>query len=229
MTRESFKIYNEVFDMSTLKSLEKLRNTYFKELDYCISTGKEANVFRAKSETGYVVVKIFRTYTTNFERMDKYIRGDPRFAKVKHKRHQLVYQWCGKEYRNLIKSYNLGISVPKPYAYRKNIIVMELIGHKGNPSLLIKDTEIRESQKYYEKIIDYMVKMYEGGIVHGDLSEFNILDYDNNPVIIDMAQSVLLQHPMAKKLLKKDFHNINKYFKKLGCKTVSFKEAVKDF
>lgn len=227
MTKEAFKVRNEVFDASTLRVLDKFRHEYFEELEHCISTGKEANVFRAKTKKGYVAVKIFRTYTTSFERMSDYIIGDPRFLRIKKSRHNLVYLWCRKEFKNLSRASILGISVPKPYAVRKNVIVMEFIGEHGNPAPLLKDVNVKNPQKWYDSLMNSIKKMYEGRLVHADLSEFNVLVFKKRPVIIDMAQSVLIEHPNAINFLKKDVNNINNFFKR-KCKIISWNDFKKE-
>jgi len=159
--------------------------------------------------------------------MNKYIEGDPRFNRVRRKKHSLVYLWCRKEFRNLSKAYNLGINVPKPFTFRKNVIIMEFFGEEGNPSPLIKDTVLKNYQKWYDSIMKSVKKLYLGGLVHADLSEFNILSFKNRPVIIDMAQSVLKEHPKAMQFLKKDVININNYFKK-RCKVICWEEFIKN-
>lgn len=226
MAKELFKVYNEVFDNRTLRVLEKFRNEYFDEIEYCISTGKEANVFRASTKTGFVAVKIFRTYTSSFDKMTDYIIGDPRFKAIKKKKHEIVNVWCKKEFRNLSKAYESGVSVPKPMAFKNNVLVMEFIGENSIPSRLIKDIIINNPQEYYDKIIINVKKLYKANLIHADLSEFNILDYKNKPVLIDMGQSVLKEHPNSMIFLKKDIHNINKFFEKKA-KIINFEEFKK--
>lgn len=227
MTKEIFKIYNEVFDQSTLRVLNKFRHEYYEEIESCISTGKEANVFRAITKKGYAAVKIFRTYTSSFDNMAEYIRGDPRFYKVSRNKHNLVRLWCRKEFRNLTKAYEIGIPVPKPYVARNNVLIMEFIGEREVPALLLKDVELTNPQTWYDTIMEYVKKLYKGGLVHADLSEFNILVYKNHPVFIDMAQSVLLEHPKSVKFLKKDVENLNNYFKH-NCSVKTFDEFMEE-
>lgn len=225
MVKEAFRVYNEVFDQSTLKVLNKFRGEYYDEIEYCISTGKEANVFRASTKKGFVAVKVFRTYTSNFDRIKEYMIGDPRFSRLKKGKHQLVYLWTKKEFRNLNKAYKLGVFVPKPFVFKKNVVIMEFIGEKGQASPLLKDYKMKKPLKWYNTIIENMKRLYKGGLVHADLSEFNILSYKNRPVLIDMAQSVLTEHPRAREFLKKDFKNINKFFKR-KCKTINWKDFI---
>jgi RIO kinase 1 len=159
--------------------------------------------------------------------MKDYILGDPRFSSIKKSRHNLVYIWCKKEFRNLSKAASLGISVPKPFVSMKNVLVMELIGEDGNPAPLIRETEVDNWQNCYDTIINYVKKMYKGGLVHADLSEFNVLYFKKRPVIIDMAQAVLLEHPRAMEFLKKDVMHLNNFFKS-KCKIVEWDDLNKE-
>jgi len=227
MTKEEYKVRNEVFDRSTIKVLDKFRKEYYEEMEDCISTGKEANVFKATTKKGFVAIKIFRTYTSSFDNMNDYITGDPRFTSVKRKKHDLVYQWCKKEFRNLSKAYELGIFVPRPFVCLKNVIIMEFIGDNGVAAPLLKDVRLDNYQKMYDEIIKIMVKLFnEANLIHADLSEFNILYYNKRPIIIDMAQSVLKEHPKSMYFLKKDLENINNYFKR-KCKIIEWDDFIK--
>ena len=223
MTKEIFKVFNEVFDGRTLKVLEKMRGENYEELESCVSTGKEANVFRAKTKGGFVAVKIFRMYTSSFDNMSDYIIGDPRFSHVSKKKHEIVYLWAKKEFRNLSKAFEAGVRVPKPLACNKNVLIMEFIGENGMASPLIKDVNIINPQKYYDEIMENVKKLYLANLIHADLSEFNILDYKHKPVFIDMGQSVLREHPNSMIFLRKDIYNVNRFFAR-KCKTVSYEE-----
>ncbi|MDD4352881.1 MAG: serine protein kinase RIO [Candidatus Nanoarchaeia archaeon] len=226
MTKEIFKVYNEVFDNRTLKVLEKMRSENYEELESCISTGKEANVFRATTKNGFVAVKIFRMYTSSFDKMSDYILGDPRFSHVSKKKHEIVYLWAKKEFRNLSKAFEARVRVPKPLACNKNVLIMEFIGDNGMASPLLKDVNLENPQKYYNEIIENMKKLFKANLIHADLSEFNILHYKNKPVFIDMGQSVLREHPNSMNFLKKDIYNVNRFFSR-KCKTITFEEFMK--
>jgi RIO kinase 1 len=68
--------------------------------------------------------------------------------------------------------------------------------------------------------LESIKKLYQrAGIVHSDLSEYNILNYDGEPVIIDIGQAVVKEHPQADEFLRKDIQNVLNWFKKLGVTT----------
>jgi RIO kinase 1 len=149
--------------------------------------------------------------------MEDYMLGDPRFANIRHTQKGIVFAWTQKEFRNLQRAAEVGVRVPEPYDAERNILIMEFIGKDGVAAPRLRDVKLEEPERIYQVIESYMVTLYqEAKLVHSDLSEFNILLYEGEPVIIDMGQSVLLDHPMSREFLVRDVKNVVKYFKKLG-------------
>lgn len=219
------KISQGVFDKSTLTTLYSLSNKgVLDELIGIVSTGKEANVYWGRRGEEEVAVKIYCIEASDFRSMDKYIKGDHRFAKWKNRR-QLIYMWAQKEYSNLLRLYDK-ISCPKPITVEKNILIMSFIGKAGVPAPKLKDLPPLQPKQFLEKTLEYIKVMYKEGIIHGDLSEYNILNYNEEPVLIDLSTGVLLDHPGADELLERDVRNIITYFKKLGIKDKTEKEAI---
>lgn len=221
---EDRKTLDEVFDKSTLLVLYKfISNGHIDTLDYPISTGKEANVFHATTPQGEsVAVKIFRTNTATFRSFMTYIAGDPRFGHVKPNRRDIVYVWAQKEYKNLQRYFEAGVRVPNPIVWRENVLIMDFIGDEGTPAPRLKDVPFEDPAKGYEALIaQYRLGSEGAGLVHGDFSEFNILNQDGTPVVIDVAQAVLSQHPMALDLLARDAKNIAAYFRRQGVKVTA--------
>jgi RIO kinase 1 len=213
---------SEVFDKITLKTLYKLANDrYIHMLNGAISTGKEANVFKGADENdNFVAVKIYRVTTSDFKKMQQYIQGDPRFRVRTTNKRQLVNAWVTKEFRNLQRAAEAGVRVPKPIVAKNNVLVMEFIGdEEGDAALPMRHSNIQDPQELLNKIINNMKLLYQGArLVHGDLSSYNILIQDEEPVIIDISQGMTRDHPIAEELLNRDIDNIIKYFKKLGVK-----------
>jgi RIO kinase 1 len=221
------KIESEVIDRSVLMVIAYMMNRgLIDSLDFPVSKGKEAYVFRAKPgrkvKSDFVAVKIYMIETSRFEHMHDYIRGDPRFRKVGSSKKDIVYAWTKKEFRNLSLCKEAGVHVPEPYFFRNNLLAMEFIGDAENPATpakLLKDVGPPDPKKNFRQIITDMKRMYSAGLVHGDLSEFNILVHGNRLVIIDIGQAVLLDHPMAEEFLRRDVGNVVRFFKKFGIKT----------
>ena len=214
------RVGSEVFDKITLETLYKLANQgYLQILNGAISTGKEANVFKGIDNNGYfVAVKIYRVTTSDFKKMQDYIQGDPRFKVNTNNKRQVINTWVNKEFRNLKRAYEYGVRVPRPIVAKNNILIMEFIGdEEGNPAPLLKNANISNPQNVVEKIIKFVKILYKDAkLVHGDLSGFNILIKDDQPVIIDISQGVVVDHPIAEELLNRDIVNLLKDFKKLG-------------
>lgn len=222
---EKLKVTENVFDEATLKALYTLSNKGIIEaLGGSISTGKEANVFLADGKDHNLAVKIYRITSSTFNSMEDYIMGDPRFRDVRHTKKDLIFAWTKKEYRNLLRAGEVGIKVPKPITTERNILVMEFVGKDEKPYPLLKDVQLDEAsaKKVFDILINYIKKLYEDAeLIHGDLSEYNVLIETElvEPILIDMGQSVTLEHPRADQFLRRDIQNIARHFKKYGIKS----------
>ncbi|WP_321419730.1 serine protein kinase RIO [uncultured Methanomethylovorans sp.] len=222
---ETTKVTDNVFDEATLKALYTLSSKGIIEaLGGPISTGKEANVFLADGKDHSLAVKIYRITSSTFNSMEDYIMGDPRFRDVRHTKKDLIFAWTKKEYRNLLRAGEAGIKVPKPIITERNILVMEFIGKDEKPYPLLKDVQLDEesARKVFDILINYIKKLYEDAeLIHGDLSEYNVLIETEliEPILIDMGQSVTLEHPRADQFLRRDIQNIARHFRKYGIKS----------
>ena len=219
---EDKRVGSEVFDRITLQTLYKLANDgYIHRLNGAISTGKEANVFKGTDENdNFVAVKIYRVTTSDFKKMQTYIQGDPRFRVRTTNKRQLINAWVNKEFRNLQRAVEAGVRVPKPIVAKNNVLVMEFIGDdEGDAALPMRHSTIQNPEELLNKMINNMKLLYvKAGLVHGDLSSYNILIQNGEPVIIDISQGMTRDHPMAEELLDRDIDNIIKDFKKLRVK-----------
>lgn len=214
---DDLKVLESVFDTRTLMNLYTLASKgVIDALGGPVATGKEANVFSAIGGGKDLAIKIYRISTSNFKAMQDYLHGDPRFGSVKGTKKSIVNAWTKKEYRNLLRAEEVGVRVPHVVTMRENILIMEMVGNREHPAPPLKDVNLdpEEAKCVFDKIVEYISVLYNrAGLVHADLSEFNVL-YDGEPVVIDMGQSVTLDHPMARKFLERDIVNIARYFKK---------------
>jgi RIO kinase 1 len=210
----------EVFDQTTrMVVFDMLNSGIFYELNGAVSSGKEAKVYWGTTKEGIdLAVKIYLTSSAEFKKgMHKYIEGDPRFKDVKHDTRSLMTVWAQKEFRNLREAWAAKVRVPKPIAVKSNIVVMEFIGKDGVSAPSLKEQPPMKPEKVYKIIITYVKRLYrKAKIVHGDLSEYNIMMWKGKPVVFDVSQSVSIQHPMAGFMLRRDLENVNKFFKRLG-------------
>ncbi len=210
--QELLKIYQGVFDDYTLKTLTTLASkNLFRTLEFPISTGKEADVYRVKTRDGtFLAAKIYRVETSNFKAMENYLYGDPRFDRIGGGKRRLISIWCQKEFRNLRDAYNAGVRVPFPVKNLNNVLLMEFIGSKeGEPAQTLKAVGTKRPAQLIKELAKFVKIMWtKAKIVHADLSDYNVLIYENKPYIIDIGQAVSFKHPMAKEFLERDLKNL---------------------
>ena len=225
------KTLDEVFDKNTLLLLGKLiSKKIIVSVDFPISTGKEANVFRAISPDGsFLCIKIFRTSTSTFKHLAGYIEGDPRFAHPNKNRRDIIVQWAKKEFKNLQRLNRAGVHCPEPLLQKNNLLLMQYLGSAELPAPQLKSVVIPDPQAVYDQLISDIDLMYhEAGLVHADLSEYNILWWEDSAFIIDAGQAVVHEHPRSLEFLHRDIHNINRFFKKFDISLSSTEKIYSD-
>ena len=202
-----------VFDSRSIDALNRIiKKGIIEAVEFPVSTGKEAVVFRAVSGGKYLAVKIYKIETSSFINRQEYLEGDPRFKLVKKTLSEIVYAFTKKEYKNLQIAEKAGVRAPRPIFQHKNVIVMSFLGRDGVPyPQLYKAKEVRE--EHFWKLVEDVKKLYRAGLVHSDLSEFNVL-LGEEPWMVDFAQGVVLSHPKAREFLKRDISNICSFFSK---------------
>ncbi len=218
-SREEWKIYGNVFDQHTKLVLERLAaQGLFDELKSALALGKEANVFtatpgRKSGKDEDIIVKIYRLENANFKKMLEYLKHDPRYMHTKPDRRATVFAWCQREYRNLLLARE-AIRCPTPLGFKSNVLVMSLIGD-GRPAKPLKDTLPEDPEAFAALVLKDIKALWKRGLVHGDLSAFNILDHDGRPVFIDFSQATTTKAPNATELLERDLKNVATHFRRL--------------
>ena len=217
---EEYEVLEEVFDKSTLMTIYDLMNKHIiEEIFGVVKAGKEARIYWGKDAEGNeIAIKIYLTVSAEFKRGKLiYIEGDPRFAHVKRDTRSLVYAWAQKEFKNLELACAAKVRVPKPIAVKNNVLVMEFIGKNGVSAPLMKDVPPKNPERIYKLLITYLKRLYrKAKLVHGDISEYNVMIWRGRPVLIDVSQAVPIEHPNSEMFLRRDLNNLNRYFKKLG-------------
>ena len=224
MNQEIFKTYKNIFDRFTIKSIwEIITSKKIEGLESPIKIGKESNVFSGLTKYNErVAVKIYRLNTSNFFQMSRYLAMDKN-SKPISQRVQIVTAWARREFVNIKKAYEAGVSVPRPIAVKNNVLVIEFIGSKfpDPPSAVppLKNSCCEDPEEMYGQLIKDVRLLYQKAkLVHGDLSEYNILNKNGVPVIIDLSQAISSDAPLANELLQRDIEKIVKFFNKKGLK-----------
>jgi RIO kinase 1 len=228
---EEYQVIEEVFDRATLMTVYDLMNKGFiEEIHGVVSAGKEARIYWGKDTNGKeIAIKIYLTTSSEFKKgMLPYIEGDPRFHHVRRDTRSLIYAWAQKEFKNLRRAREANVRVPEPVVVEKNVLIMEFIGKDGVRAPLLKETTLKDPEQVFKLLLTYLKRLYsKGSLVHADLSEYNIMVWRGKPVIFDVAQSVLIEHPMADTFLRRDIENLHRYFERLNIDMLSIEEMYK--
>ena len=215
---DQFKVEQSVFDDATLAALYKLvQDGHVEAFGGPVSTGKEANVYEALGEDDYeLAVKIYRINASNFRHMREYLEGDPRFEGIGSDKKAVVLAWTRKEFANLRRARKAGVRVPEPIAVQRNVLVMDLVGHATDRARRLAEVSVENPKTSFEVVREYMRRRYAAGLVHGDLSEYNLIVYDDVLYVIDMGQAATIHHPNADTFLERDCQNIAAFFTRQG-------------
>ena len=221
----------EVFDQSTRMVLYHFLSAgVLNEVNGVVSAGKEARVYWGKTKSGEDrAVKIYLTSSAEFKKgMMMYIEGDYRFKNIKRDTRSLISTWAQKEFRNLDAADKAKVRVPKPIAVDRNIVIMEFIGKDGVSAPRLKEIPPKDTAKTYRQLLTFMRRLYQKAeLVHGDLSEYNLMTWKGKLVMFDMSQSVPTSHPLAQELLNRDITNVNRFFSRQGLNVLANEEIYK--
>ncbi|MFX1337590.1 MAG: serine protein kinase RIO [Promethearchaeota archaeon] len=213
-------VIESVFDERTVFTLNKLLTSGpLERIEGVISAGKEANIYLAYDHNDKeVAIKIYKIDSNTSKWMRNYIIGDPRFKKIPHNVSKIIFLWASKEFKNLKRAYKADLRVPRPIYIKNNILLMEYIGFGAIPAPLLKDIKDPINlEEIFNEILHFIKVLYQKArLVHGDLSEFNILYHNQKPVVIDISQAVSTEHPKAEVYLTRDIKNVFNYFEKQG-------------
>ena len=224
--------------------LQMINRNVITEVNGCLSTGKEANVYHALSapqegdpESEPIVlhraIKVYKTSILAFRDRDKYVIGEHRFKQGYNKSNNraMVKVWAEKEMRNLRKIYAAGLPCPEPIQLRLHVLLMGFLGNaRGTPAPRLKDIVLEgdEVEKrwrlLYFQLVGYIRILYQKcRLVHADLSEYNVLYHQDKLWIIDVSQSVEHDHPRSLEFLRMDVKNVTSFFRRQGVDTLSEK------
>jgi RIO kinase 1 len=177
-----------------------------------ISAGKEANVFLAEYNGAPLAVKVFRLFRTSHR------KGGP------IKLDEMSY-YAAHEFQMLHMGWKGDCKVPTPARRSENMLAMRYLGDEDGPSPRLKDVRLDDAEPFLEMTLHGVYALLDAGLVHGDLSAFNILVHDGEPWFIDFADSMRVDRlgwppwqklSVARNLLDRGLKALGKYFGKYG-------------
>ena len=213
--------------MKTPKALEPLIDDgLIDEVIRPLMSGKEASVYVVRTHDEVRCVKVYKeSQNRSFQHRSQYqegrkVRNSRRARAMKRRsdygRRELEQDWQNAEVEALYQLSGAGIRVPTPYYFSEGVLLMELITDAmGNPAPRLSEVTLTPevARRYHRMLIGDVVKMLCAGLVHGDLSEYNILIDAQGPVIIDLPQAInAAGNNNARKILARDTDNLKLYF-----------------
>jgi len=187
-----------------------------------LKSGKEATVYLVRSGTSNRCAKVYRDMAQrSFQKRSQYqegrkVRGS-RQARAMGKstqfgRKEQEAAWKNTEVEVLYQLTAAGVRVPRPYGYFDGVLLMELVADAdGEPAPRLGEVELspETAREYHHFLVQQVVRMLSLGLIHGDLSEFNVLVAPDGPVIIDLPQAVnAAGNNAARAMLARDVNNL---------------------
>jgi len=213
--------------MKTPKRIEPLiQDGLVDEVIRQLMSGKEAKVYVVRCGEEIRCAKVYKEADQrSFRQSVDYTEG----RKVKNSRRARAMEkgtkygrkaqeeaWQSAEVDALQRLANAGVRVPRPYNFLEGVLLMELVtGSDGSAAPRLNDLALTPelAREYHRFLITQVVRMLCAGIVHGDLSEYNVLVGSDGPVIIDLPQAVdASSNNNAAKMLERDVDNLAAYF-----------------
>jgi RIO kinase 1 len=200
-----------------------------------LMSGKEATVYVVRCADTIRCAKVYKDATQrSFKKSASYQEG----RKVKNSRQARAMEkgsrygrkmqeevWQNAEVDALYRLASAGVRVPRPHICFEGVLLMDLVvDAEGNPAPRLNDVQLDEelAVEFHGMLINQVVRMLCAGIVHGDLSEYNVLVGDSGPVIIDLPQAIdAAANSTAAEMLERDVNNLRTYFS-------SFAPALRD-
>jgi RIO kinase 1 len=213
--------------MKTPKRLEPLvDNGLINEVMHSLKSGKEADVYVVRCGTETCCAKVYKEADQrSFRQSVLYQEGrkvrNSRRARAMEKgssygRKEQESSWQSAEVAALYRLTEAGVRVPRPYNFIDGVLLMELVtDFDDNPAPRLNDLEMapEQARTYHGFLISQIVRMLCDGLIHGDLSEYNVLVGSDGPVIIDLPQAVdAAGNNNARMMLERDVANISNYF-----------------
>ena len=196
------------------------------EVLYQLMSGKEAQVYVVRCGDQTRCAKVFKEASKrSFKQAVEYQEGrkvrNSRRAramskKTKYGQKEQEDAWLNAEVDALYRLAAAGVRVPEPLGFVDGVLLMELVADEDGKAAPRLDDVIlspEQARDFHSQVIREVVRMLSAGLIHGDLSEFNVLADANGPVIIDLPQAVNASgNNNAERMLERDVDNMRRYF-----------------
>jgi RIO kinase 1 len=93
---------------------------------------------------------------------------------------------------------------------------MEFVGRDGKRAKRLNEVDVENPETAYEVVREYMRRLHRAGLVHGDLSEYNIVFHEGQLCLLDLGQAVTVHHPNSREFLERDCRNVAAFFTRQG-------------
>jgi RIO kinase 1 len=196
------------------------------EVLYQLMSGKEAQVYVVRCGDILRCAKVFKeAQNRSFKQAVEYQEGrkvrNSRRARAMSKKTRYGQKeqedaWLNAEVDALYRLASAGVRVPEPLGFVDGVLLMELVAdEEGKAAPRLDDVTLlpEQARDYHAQVVAEVVRMLSAGLIHGDLSEFNVLVDRNGPVIIDLPQAVnAAGNNNAERMLERDVDNMRRYF-----------------
>ncbi|MFX0107356.1 MAG: RIO1 family regulatory kinase/ATPase [Candidatus Hodarchaeota archaeon] len=191
------------------------------DVTYQINAGKEASIFLAEWKGHNIILKAYRLWQSSHKMSKKKGYVPQGTSKRTHCILGMMEDLAVMEYDYLMNCFRAGVHVPTPIGRVGNYLTMRFIGDGVQPAPQLKDVELDQPERVLNQILDDYLLMYsKAQYVHGDLSQYNILWWQDLPWIIDVPQAYKVDKwcdmVKAEKLLHRDIKNVLSYFESYG-------------
>lgn len=202
------------------------------DVEDVIGDGKEASVYQCRMAEGLgferAVAKVYRTQKFRaFSNASQYVdtsRIRDRRArravrnKTRRGRQMAHHMWIEREWETMTRVFDAGADVPAPYAHTSAAILMEMAGDEEGPAPQLRHVALTDAEleQAFEDVMRNVAIFLSCDRIHGDLSPYNILWWNDRPMVIDLPQAIEADSPDARRLLERDVENVCAWFAKQG-------------
>ncbi|CAK1541452.1 unnamed protein product [Leptosia nina] len=199
--------------------LRNLVNTgILTDVDRVISVGNKSIILHANTShpnlNSQCLIKVFKTNLIESIETERFVKPDFRFRAMFRHTRNVAKEWAKLEFDGLKEIRKLGIKCPEPFMIKSHCVIMQYIGDPDKPAPTLARLKLKEDkwEEILSIVLDYIEKLYNGGLVHGDLSEHNILWWKDECWLLDVSQALPRSHDKALEYLWKDCKAVTRFF-----------------